>query len=230
MGTGGGAASTVTTSTSSTTSVRSTSSTTTITSTGTTTSTASKTVAFSTITTVSTLPTPGSITTSTATTQLGNCDAGCVDAMDSAACREADVEWSMCVMGSTHWTSRCQATCARCGSALPPCGQCDHKCTNLRSETECETENRRSGGAICSGGWGVWWLNQCRSSCGACEGALLPCSQDLKFPLPLPPLALASTGSNNQEAGQTGLVMSSCFRRIVPLLPLAVILVLHDQE
>merc|ERR1712187_362875 len=103
-------------------------------------------------------------------------DQTCVDSLGSAACRQADVAWNMCSAAGSdpHWTSGCQATCARCSSGLPPCGQCDHKCTNLRSDTDCGMRIQMSAGALCSGGWGAWWLDQCRLACGACDGTLPP--------------------------------------------------------
>jgi hypothetical protein len=192
------------------------------------------------------LPATSTMTKSTVTTEVGSCDKSCVDSMGSATCRQADVTWNMCSSGISYWTLRCQATCATCGGVLPPCGQCDHKCTNSRSESDCDARNRQSAGALCSGGWGTWWVNQCRAFCGACEGTLPPCSQTVQIqsyfnnvpdaqalipppPPPPPPVAPASTGFNPQDNSRTGQVMSSCFERIVTLLPLAVILGLYNQ-
>merc|ERR1712050_486565 len=169
---------------------------------------------------------PGTTTLLPSTTG-GSCDQTCEDSLGSAACRQADAAWNMCSAADSnpHWTSGCQATCARCSSGLPPCGQCDHKCTNLRSDSDCGMRIQMSAGALCSGGWGAWWLDQCRLACGACDGTLPPCSTP---PPSLPSSdALASLGSNSQVGGQTGRVMSSCFKRIVHLLALAVILALH---
>merc|ERR1712217_225736 len=166
---------------------------------------------------------PGTTTLLPSTTG-GSCDQTCEDSLGSAACRPADAAWNMCSAGGSWWTSGCHATCDTCGSGLPPCGQCDHKCTNIKSDTECGTKIQESAGALCSGGWGAWWLDQCRLACGACDGTPPPCSTPPSLPSED---ALAFTGSNSQGGGQTGLAMSSCFKRILHLLPLAVTLALH---
>lgn len=145
----------------------------------------------------------GTVTTSTFTSKVGNCDKSCVDSMGSAACRQADVMWNMCSANSPWWISRCQATCANCDGILPPCGQCDHKCTDTQPGTECDRLKRSSEGAVCSGGWGAWWQNQCRASCGTCSGRLPPCieahrTQSFSIILPIG-MAPSSNSSSTQD-------------------------------
>merc|ERR1711972_1260765 len=154
-----------------------------------------------TTTTITTVPTTGAISTSTFTTQKGSCDNNCVDSMGSAACRQADVTWNMCSANSAWWISRCQATCAKCGGVLPPCGQCDHKCTNTQPGTECDRFKRVSAGAVCSGGWGAWWQDQCRASCGTCSGTLPPCiqAQGIQSYSIILPIGMAPSNNNSSS-------------------------------
>merc|ERR1712187_645110 len=157
-------------------------------------------------TTVASTAAPRTTTLPSSTTR-SSCDPNCADSMGSAACRHADLMWNMCSAGSSWWLSRCQATCARCGGVLPPCGRCDHRCTNTQPGTECERLNRSSAGALCSGGWGTWWLTQCRASCGACDGTLPPCSQTLRAQSLSMALPIGMTPSNNSVPGTNGPVL-----------------------
>jgi len=144
-------------------------------------------------------------TTDPGTTVGSSCDRSCVDSLEVAVCREADIIWNMCSVDSPWWISRCQATCAKCVHDSPPCGQCDHRCADTRSE--CYNLNQMSAGALCSGGWGVWWQNQCKASCGACDGRLPLCSQAVQlnsFSISLPTDPSRNSENSSEGTPQAG--------------------------
>jgi hypothetical protein len=144
------------------------------------------------------------------------CDRTCVDSLEVAVCREADIIWNMCSVDSPWWISRCQATCAKCVGDVPPCGQCDHRCADTRSE--CYNLNQLSAGALCAGGWGVWWQNQCKASCGACDGRLPLCSQAVQlnsFSISLP---TDPTRSNDNGYGVKGTPQADTDNKTVLIL------------